>query len=131
MKLMLTKRLATLGILIAAVTSSCAVVRQRYDEGYKEATLKGNEALLRKNLKALREVIDQYALDNGALPHTLDDFVKAGYINQIPEDPITEKPDWKIVEGERLLRTTKQRGIIDVRSSSTSTSSEGTPYSTW
>jgi general secretion pathway protein G len=76
-------------------------------------------------------VIDKYAIDNGAFPQTLDDVVTAGYINQIPEDPITKKPNWKIVVEEKILRDTKRRGIVDVRSSSTATSSEGSPYSTW
>jgi hypothetical protein len=131
MKLMVQRSLAITGILIIVVGSSCTAVRQTYDEGYKAATLKSNEDLLRKNLKALREVIEQYSRDKGALPQTLDDVVKAGYINEIPGDPITEKPDWKIVVGEKTLRSKKQSGIIDVRSSSTATSSENTPYSTW
>jgi len=131
MKLKWPKSLLALGILIIVASSSCAVIKQSHEQGYKEATLKADEALLRQNLKALREVIDQYGIDNGALPQTLEDFVKAGYVNQIPDDPITKKPDWKIVLGEKILRSTKQNGIIDVHSSSNSSSSEGTAYSTW
>jgi hypothetical protein len=131
MRLILLKSWAVVGLLSVLSGSSCTAVRRAYDEGYKDATLKGNEDLLRKNLKAIREVIDKYAIDNGAFPQTLDDVVTAGYINQIPEDPITKKPNWKIVVEEKILRDTKRRGIVDVRSSSTATSSEGSPYSTW
>jgi hypothetical protein len=111
-------------VVIALLTLSC----DAYKKGYEDATLKSNEALLRQTLKAMRGAIDQYAIDHGALPQSIDDIV--GYINLIPEDPITEKKDWKVVIGERKdLR--KPKGIVDVRSSSTLKSSEGTLYSEW
>lgn len=76
----------------------------------------------------MRDSINDYALGNDALPQSLDDLVKAGYLNEIPDDPITQKKDWKVVIGEKpSLKNAK--GIIDVRSSSTSQSTEGTPYS--
>jgi len=111
-------------VVIALLTLSC----DAYKKGYDDATLKGNEGLLRQNLKAMRGAIDQYAIDHGALPQSLDDIV--GYINLIPDDPITGKKDWKVVIGERKdLRIPK--GIVDVRSSSTLKSAEGTVYSEW
>jgi hypothetical protein len=111
-------------VVIALLTLSC----DAYKKGYDDATLKGNEGLLRQSLKAMRGAIDQYPRDRGALPQSLDDIV--GYINLIPEDPITGKKDWKVVIGERKdLR--KPKGIVDVRSSSTLKSSEGTFYSEW
>ena len=75
-------------------------------------------------------MINQYALDNNALPQALDDLVKAGYINELPDDPITEKKDWNPVMGEKV-NLKKPKGIVDVRSSSTAKSSKGNPYSEW
>jgi hypothetical protein len=69
-KLKLPKSLPVLGILIVLVSCSCTILKHGYDQGYKDNTLKGDEALLRQNLKALRGVIDQYGIDNGALPQT-------------------------------------------------------------
>jgi general secretion pathway protein G len=123
---MLRARLAGLLLLLALAAGSCST----FQKGYEDAALKGREALLRQNLKAMRGVIDQYIIDHGALPQSINDFVQAGYINEIPDDPITEKKDWRPVIGERP-NLKQPKGIVDVRSSSTSKSSEGSPYDQW
>ena len=82
------------------------------------------------DLLQMRKMIDQYAADQGKLPQSLDDLVKAGYLHQIPEDPITKKTDWKLITGEDPSSKGK-RGIIDIRSSSSEKSTEGKPYNEW
>jgi general secretion pathway protein G len=112
------------GCILAA--SSCTA----YHKGYDDAALKGREELLRQELKGLRAVIHEYTADKAELPQSLDDCVKAGYINLIPDDPITQKRDWKLVIGSQpTLR--KPDGIVDVHSASNAKSSEGTLYSEW
>ena len=86
---------------------------------------------MRDNLFQMRKMIDQYAADKGALPQSLDDLIRAGYMHEIPVDPITQKKDWRIVMGDDPMSNEGGKGIVDVRSASTAKSSEGTSYSEW
>jgi general secretion pathway protein G len=72
-----------------------------------------------------------YGADKGKLPQSLDDLVTAGYIREIPVDPITGEHDWQIETGEDASSLTSESGITDVHSASTDTSTEGTSYSDW
>jgi general secretion pathway protein G len=58
------------------------------------------EVRLKQELKKIRRLIDQYALDKHQLPRSFDDLVQAGYVREIPIDPITQKRDWHIKMGE-------------------------------
>jgi general secretion pathway protein G len=112
--------------LIAALTVSCGA----FKSGDDESELKLREAILKDDLLQMRKMIDQYAADQGKLPQSLDDLVKEGYLRQIPEDPITRKPNWKLIMGEDPNLKGKV-GIIDIRSSSSENSTEGKPYNEW
>jgi general secretion pathway protein G len=81
----------------------------------------------------LRSVISQYTLDKQKAPQSLDDLVQAGYVKQIPNDPITTKPDWTVNQEDSTLMSVDQQdsGIDDVHSSSDVVSSDGTAYNTW
>ena len=78
----------------------------------------------------MRSLIDQFAADKGKLPKSLDDLLGAGYLREIPSDPITGKPDWKLIMGEDP-NWPGESGILDIRSSSIEKSIEGQPYSEW
>ena len=113
-------------ILIAALFVSCSLVAP----GRKESERRGREAKLRDELMAMRSLIDQYAADKGKRPKSLDDLLKAGYLREIPADPITKKPDWKLITGEDPNRQ-GETAILDIRSSSSERSIDGQPYSEW
>lgn len=98
---------------------------------YQKTILHTRETVLRDNLFKMRSLIDQFAADKGRLPQSIDDLVTEGYMRQKPVDPITGTADWTPVPGEDPNSTDGGSGIIDVRSSSTDTSSEGTPYNEW
>ena len=100
---------------------------------YRQSIVRSRESVLKENLFTLRTLISQYTLDKQKAPESLDDLVTAGYIKQIPNDPITMKPDWTVVqEDDTLLSPDEQSGgIDDVHSSSDQTGSDGTAYSTW
>jgi general secretion pathway protein G len=98
---------------------------------YQQAVLHARETSLRDNLYTMRKMIDQYAADKGTLPQSLDDLASAGYIREIPEDPITQQKDWNVVMGDDPNSPEGGQGVIDVRSSSSDISTEGTPYNTW
>lgn len=97
---------------------------------YNKTISEAREAVLRDDLSVMRKMIRDYSLDTGELPQSLDDLVKAGYLHEIPEDPITEKKDWKIVIGEHPNHK-ERKGIVDIRSSSSAKSSGGEPYNEW
>lgn len=117
---------AFLLIITAMSVWSCHAGREDYDK----SLLHANETVLRNNLYQLRKSIDLYTADRGALPQSLDDLVKAGYVREIPDDPMTARKDWKVVTGDDPNREGK-KGITDVHSASTGKSSEGALYSDW
>lgn len=96
--------------------ASCRAYRTEYDP----RVLRSKEEVLRDTLFQFRKSIDMYAADKGALPQSLDDLVRAGYLREVPEDPITEKKDWKIDIGNDSNSSKGAKGIIDVHSASPS-----------
>ena len=98
---------------------------------YQKVIMHARETVLRDDLFRMRSLIDQYAADKGKLPQSLDDLVTAGYMREIPTDPITDQKDWNVATGEDPYSTEGGSGVTDVHSSSGETSTEGTPYSDW
>jgi len=96
---------------------------------YQKTIMHARETVLRDDLFRMRMLIDQYGADKGKLPQSLPDLVSAGYMREIPTDPITDQKDWQEVSGDDPF--TGEAGLIDVHSSSGETSTEGTPYSDW
>ncbi len=98
---------------------------------YQKTIMHARETVLKDDLFKMRSVIDQYAADKGKLPQSLDDLVSAGYLRELPKDPITDNKDWNIVTGDDPYSTEGGTGVTDVHSSSAEVSTEGTPYSEW
>jgi general secretion pathway protein G len=98
---------------------------------YQKSILAAREAVLREDLYNFRKLLDQYAADKGKLPQSLDELVSEHYMREMPVDPITGQADWTVVSGEDPNSTSGEQGVIDIKSSSGDTSSEGTPYSEW
>jgi general secretion pathway protein G len=100
---------------------------------YNQSIIRSKEGVLKQNLFTLRSLISQYTLDKQKAPQSLDDLVSAGYIKQIPTDPLTAKPDWTVEQEEDTLMSADEQsgGIDDVHSASEQTGSDGTAYSSW
>ena len=100
---------------------------------YRTSIVRAREGVLKQNLFTLRSLLSQYTLDKQQAPQALDDLVTAGYIKQIPNDPMTLKPDWTVVQEDETLMSPDEQagGIDDVHSASDQTGSDGTAYSTW
>ena len=100
---------------------------------YRASIVHARESVLRQNLFTLRSVISQYTLDKQKAPQALDDLVQAGYMKQIPNDPMTSKPDWTPEQEDSTIMSADQQdsGIDDVHSASDAISSDGTAYNTW
>jgi general secretion pathway protein G len=100
---------------------------------YNQSIMRAREAVLRQNLFTMRSVIDQYSMDKQKAPQSLDDLVQAGYLKQIPTDPMTNSKDtWQPVQEDVLVSVDQnQPGITDVHSGSEANGSDGTAYNTW
>lgn len=100
---------------------------------YNRSIIRARESVLKQNLFTLRSVISQYTLDKQKAPQSLDDLVTAGYMKQIPNDPMVgNNSTWTVDQEDALLSVDQQEtGIDDVHSSSTQIGSDGTPYNTW
>jgi general secretion pathway protein G len=106
---------------------------------YNLSILRAKESVLKQNLFTLRSLISQYTLDKQKAPQSLQDLVTAGYLKQIPIDPMTGRNDtWAedqeadvILSVDQQTSSEDQPGIYDVHSGSTAVGSDGTAYSTW
>jgi general secretion pathway protein G len=104
---------------------------------YNQSILRARESVLRQNLFTLRSVISQYTLDKQKAPQSLDDLVSAGYLKQIPTDPMTGHNDtWAPDQEQDTIMSLDQQpsdepGIVDVHSGSQGVGSDGTAYNTW
>jgi|SRR6516162_7483463 general secretion pathway protein G len=99
---------------------------------YSRSLVSARERALRSDLNLLRTAIWDYTFDKQKAPQGLDDLRAAGYIDKIPNDPMTHEPNWEVVEDEYLLTPEQQDpGVSDVHSASNAMSSDGTAYSSW
>ena len=100
---------------------------------YNQSILRAKESVLKQDLLQLRSLISQYTLDKQKAPQSLDDLVQAGYIKQIPNDPMTgSNSTWTVEQEDSLMSVDQQDpGISDVHSGAEQISSDGTAYTTW
>jgi general secretion pathway protein G len=99
---------------------------------YQQHVMQAREAVLKQNLDTLDKVIEQYRLDKGESPQSFDDLVTAGYLHQLPIDPMTGKADWVSEEEDSTTAIDPQQpGILRAHSASTGTSAGGEAYSSW
>jgi general secretion pathway protein G len=83
-------------VLLAAIdaTLGCSGGRQ----------LRKHEKGLRQELFVLRSEIDQFTLDHQRPPDSMSQLAAAGYLKEIPIDPITgNKETWKVEKAGNLL----------------------------
>jgi len=114
-------------LTIIAILVGIAAVR------YDRSMLNAREAVLKQDLQALRGAIQQFTLDKQRAPQTLDELASAGYLREIPVDPITRNRDWEtLFEDVALSPDQTGTGITDVHSKSDAVSpNTGTAYSSW
>ena len=99
---------------------------------YRVAIIQSREAVLKENLFRMRDLIDQYYVDKGQYPSSLETLVEEGYLRKLPEDPFTQTADWTPVYSEPDPdRPAEQPGVYDVKSTSELLSLAGTPYNEW
>jgi len=100
---------------------------------YRNSVTRASEAVLKEDLFRMRDAMDQYYADKNKWPSDLADLVSAGYMREIPTDPITKSKDtWqtKIAEADPN-NPASAGGIDDVHSGSEATAIDGTRYADW
>lgn len=105
------------------------------------APRRAEEAVLKTNLRAMRDAINQFYADKGHYPPSLDALVEEEYLRSVPRDPVSGSSDTWIVEYEEYdpdfeaaetdLPESGEPGIIDVFSGAEGASLDGIPYSEW
>jgi general secretion pathway protein G len=119
-------------IELITVVSIVAILAAIALPNYRVAIIQSREAVLKENLFRLRDLIDQYYVDKGQYPSSLDVLVEEGYLRKLPTDPITQDTDWTPVYSEPDPdNPTETPGVYDVKSSSEAQSQAGTPYNEW
>src|SRR6185312_5377603 len=99
---------------------------------YQKSIIRAKETVLHSNLSAIRNAIDEYSYDKQKAPQTLDDLVTEGYLREVPKDPITGNNEWREIQEDASQSVdSSEPGLFDIRSESSKTSLEGTPYSDW
>jgi general secretion pathway protein G len=101
---------------------------------YNHSILRARESVLQSDLDTLNDAIVKYTLDKQKAPQSLDDLKGSGYIEKIPDDPMTNGgPDWEVEQDDTSLLSLDQQdpGITGVHCASNAIGSNGTAYSTW
>lgn len=99
---------------------------------YQRSLIHARETVLRKDLQTMREAIDNYTLDKQQAPQSLQDLVDGHYLRSIPNDPITQAPDWVVHTSDTVITPDQTgTGIDDVHAGTDAVGSDGTPYSSW
>jgi general secretion pathway protein G len=113
-------------IMIIAILVGMAALK--YDQVVKHS----KEAVLRTDLRTLRDAIDNYTLDKQAAPQSVEDLQQAGYLREVPVDPITHAKDW-VPQFDSVVLSPEQTstGMTNVHSNSSQISTESTPYNEW
>lgn len=108
-------------VVLAIVSTLLMLVAPRYF-GQVETS---KEAVLRENLRAVRDVIDKFHGDQGRYPETLDELVEKKYLRALPVDPITETTQtWRIV----AVPEGYKGGVYNLRSGAPGASRDGKKY---
>lgn len=114
----------TLLALLAALATST----------HRNSARKAKETVLRNNLTQLRTTLDQYNVDKGYYPESLEILVEEGYLRELPLDPITSSRDtWQVIYLENYddEDSNYEPGVYDIRSGSQESAIDGTFYYEW
>lgn len=99
---------------------------------YGSIVRQAKEAVLKYDLRTIREMIDHYTNDKQTAPQSLEDLSHAGYLREVPIDPMTRAKEWMPKYDSVYVGTDRlDTGVVDVSSKSTGTALDGTKYSDW
>lgn len=117
-------------VVLAIVATLLSLVAPRYFA----AVDKAKEAVLRTNLRIVREAIDKHLADTGRFPPSLQSLVERRYLQAIPVDPMTERTDTWIfmAPGAREPDASAVPAeLADIRSGAMGEARDGSAYVSW
>lgn len=121
--------LMELSIVILIIAILVGIAAMRYDKVVQHS----KEAVLKQDLRTIRDAIDNYTLDKQAAPQSVDDLAQAGYLREVPTDPMTQAKDW-VAQFDSVVLSPDQTstGMVNVHSNSDKVSPfDGSPYNQW
>ena len=120
-------------IELLVVISLIALLAAMATVQYRNSVRRTQEGVLKQDLFAMRDAIDQYYADKNKYPSSLDTLVSDGYLRKIPEDPITKSADtWVTVPAEPDPNNpSSEPGVYDVKSGAPGQSLDGSSFSDW
>lgn len=116
-------------IVVSIIVILIGIAAMKYDNVVQHS----KEAVLKTDLRTIRDAIDHYTLDKQAAPQSVDDLQQAGYLRAVPVDPMTHAKDW-VAQYDSVVLSADQTttGVVDVHSNSDKTSPfDHTPYNEW
>ena len=121
--------LIELMIVLAIVATLLSIAVPRYYSSIDRS----KEAVLKENLYQMRDAIGKYHADKGKYPADLQSLVSEKYLRSIAPDPFTGSAEtWQPIPSELDPgNPSAEAGIVDVKSGSAETGSDGRPYSEW
>ncbi len=111
-------------VVMAIIATLLSIVAPRYFSAIDKA----KEAVLRQDLKIMRDAIDQFYSDFGKYPLDLEELVDRRYLRSIPIDPLTESSETWIATPPP---NDEEDGVYDVHSGFTGRALDGTYYEEW
>jgi general secretion pathway protein G len=88
---------------------------------------RSKEVVLRENLSAIRQAIDQYRADTDTWPASLSVLQEKKYLRRVPIDPVTESDQtWLVIPAPDGAA-----GLVDIRSGAQGVARDGTAYGEW
>ncbi|MDT4871132.1 hypothetical protein FQZ97_1062490 [compost metagenome] len=111
-------------MVLAIVSTLLLLVAPRYFQRVDTA----QEAVLRENLRTLRQVLDNFQGDHGRFPETLQELVDKRYLRALPEDPLTGSAEtWTLLPPPNGL----EGAVYDLRSGAAGAAKDGSLYADW
>jgi general secretion pathway protein G len=89
---------------------------------------RAKEVVLMQDMFAMRRAIDSFWQDKDRPPSNLEELVSAGYLREIPKDPICSECQWNQIPAP-ADDANAAGGIGDVKSSAPGEDSNGKSYS--
>src|SRR5215475_7533881 len=108
-------------MVIIAIMAAVAIPR------FMKHLQRAKEVVLMQNLWTMRRAIDFYWQDKEKPPSNLQDLVSAGYLREIPKDPVCGDCDWNQIPAP-ADDINSGGGIGDVKSSAPGEDTNGKSY---
>lgn len=95
---------------------------------YVGRAARAEEAVLRENLRIVRDALDKHFSDAGRYPESLQDLVAKRYLRALPSDPLTRSSaTWVVVAPP----DPQMGAVFDLKSGAAGNGTDGTPYASW